>query len=63
MKHFINNVLSTQFESGLDGNKLKIAVGLCEVPKDGIEFEYAIALTVKLRRDATDARKVVTTFA
>jgi hypothetical protein len=62
MKHFINNVLSTQFDSGLDGSKLKIAVGLCEVPKDGIEFEHVIAHTVKLRRDASDSRKVVTSF-
>jgi hypothetical protein len=63
MKHFINNVLSTQFESGLDGSKLKIAVGLCEIPKDGTEFEHVIAHTVKLRREASDSRKVVTTFS
>jgi len=62
MKHFVNNVLSTQFDdNAVHGSSMKISIGLCEVPRDGTDFEHVIAHSVKLSRDATTERKVVTT--
>jgi hypothetical protein len=60
LKHFINNVQSTALESGLHGSNIRITIGICEVPRDGADFQQIFEDSCKLRRAATPNKKIVT---
>ena len=59
LKQFLNNLRATALETGVHGTSLRVSVGLCEVPRDGVEFESVMNLACRLRLAATPERSIV----
>ncbi len=59
LKQFLTNLQNTQLGNGVHGSALRMSVGLCEVPRDGGDFETVMSRACKLRLSATPERRIV----
>jgi hypothetical protein len=59
LQQFLNNLRATALENGLHGSSLRMSVGLCEVPRDGVDFESVMSRACQLRLAATPERSIV----
>lgn len=59
LKQFLTNLQNTQLSNGVHGSALRMSVGLCEVPRDGGDFETVMNRACKLRLSATPERRIV----
>ncbi len=59
LKQFLTNLQNTQLGNGVHGSALRMSVGLCEVPRDGGDFESVMSRACKLRLSATPERRIV----
>lgn len=59
LKQFLHNLQNTQLGNGIHGSALRMSVGLCEVPRDGADFETVMNRACKLRLAATPERRIV----
>ncbi len=59
LKQFLTNLQNTQLGNGIHGSALRMSVGLCEVPRDGGDFESVMNRACKLRLSATPERPIV----
>lgn len=59
LKQFLHNLQNTQLGNGIHGSALRMSVGLCEVPRDGADFETIMNRACKLRLAATPERRIV----
>lgn len=58
-KHFLNNIQTCNLENGIHGGSVKLTIGLCDIPRDGHDFETVMNHACKLRRAATNDRRIV----
>jgi len=59
LKLFLNNIQSTPLEGDLHGSAVKVTIGLCEVPRDGVDFQQIFENACMLRRAATPEKRIV----
>lgn len=59
LKQFLTNLQNVQLGNGIHGSALRMSVGLCEVPRDGADFETVMNRACKLRLSATPERRIV----
>jgi Domain of unknown function (DUF4388) len=59
LKQFLSNLQNTQLGNGIHGSALRMSVGICEVPRDGADFETVMNRACKLRMAATPERRIV----
>jgi hypothetical protein len=58
LKLFLNNLRTITLANGIHGSSVQPTIGLCEVPRDGTDFEAVMTHACKLRKAATHERSI-----